>query len=308
MTVRYFSDSVIFMSKIQKSLLAAITAFTFWGLIPVYWKQLSAYDAFELNGLRVIFSFIALLIIVIFSGQLKELRLFIQTPKMKIVTFMCSVLLLTNWTVFLWAVSNNYIIEASIGYFINPLVSVLLGVFVLKEKLSFAKKLSVFCAAIGIVILFSQGIGKPWISLVLAFTFALYGLFHKIFQIPSAKGLVLETFFMSIPAIFFLYNFDMKYELSLFKVGLKDLVLGILSGPVTLIPLFLFGKAVVIIPLSTVGLIQYIAPTLQLLVGVLLYNEAFSTTHMWSFVFIWSGLIIYSVEGLFINTKYKQEA
>lgn len=215
-----------------------------------------------------------------------------------------TLLIFFNWSLFIWAVYQNYIVECSLGYFITPLINVLLGVFILKEKLTKDQWLAVFLAAFGIVILLLQGIGRPEISLGLGLSFGLYGLIKKKGNVEALPSLFFETVILLIPALITFSLLMQKNQLAFVNGDLHNTILSVGAGLVTLIPLLAFGKAVRSVPLTTIGIMQYIAPSLQLLSGVFLFHEPFTKIHFFSFCFIWVGLIIFSLNSF---KKYQQK-
>jgi chloramphenicol-sensitive protein RarD len=288
-------------------IISALAAFTFWGFVAIYWKQITAFKPEEVMASRTILSFLTMLVYFIISKNLEKVKIVLKDRKQITGIIICALLLLVNWTTFLFAVYSEHIVEASLGYFINPLVSVFLGVLVLKESLRTWQWSAIFMAFIGIAILFTQGVGEPWIALVLAATFGMYGLVRKMTPFPTEVGILGETFLMSIPAIGYLFYLGSKGELTYLHADLSNQLYLSFSGVITILPLVFFGLAVKNLKLSTVGLIQYLGPTLQLIVGVMIYNESFTQTHLIAFTFIWIALIIYSVEGLMIG-KVKEAA
>jgi chloramphenicol-sensitive protein RarD len=287
----------------NNGLVSGIFAFTFWGLVAIYWKELGRIDSYELLGHRIIWGVLSLLVFFSFKWPKEKLKSCLDTKKKRLGLFLTSILIFINWYVFVWAVGNGHVLEASIGYFINPLVNVALGVLILKEQLRKNQKLSVVLASIGLVILLSKGVGRVDISLILAFSFGTYGLIRKKIGIPSLEGLFFEMLFCLIPiCIFMLYRHSLG-NIVFFEISTYEKFLALLAGIVTLTPLIAFNSSVKKIPLSTIGLLQYIAPSLQFVLAVYLYNETFSRTHILSFSFIWSALLIYSFDLIHFSRK-----
>lgn len=276
--------------------LAGIFSFLFWGLIAVYWKELSAIDSYELLGHRIFWGVITFLIYFMFKRPWGSLKSCIDTKKKRINLLMTTGLIFTNWFLFVWAVGSGHVLEASIGYFINPLINVALGVFILKETLRPRQKLAVGFAFIGLLILLSTGVGRIEISLFLAVSFGTYGLLRKKMNIPSMEGLFLEMIISLVPVIIYIIYKETSVGLTFFKVSLREQVLASLSGIVTLIPLVGFNYAVKKIPLISIGLLQYIAPSLQFILAVFIYGELFTETHAYAFSLIWCALIIYTFD------------
>lgn len=218
-----------------------------------------------------------------------------------------SILLTINWFTYIWAVNNEYIVEASLGYFINPLIYVLLGILVLKEKLRKLHVVAILLAAVGVLFLtITQG-RTPWIALILACSFGLYGYIKKIYPLSSLQGLSLETAIMTIPALFFLIFYRTNSNGLTNNADIIIIILLIFSGVATSLPLILFAKAAKNLTLTNLGLLQYIAPTIQFLIGLLIYQEAFPITKFIGFSIVWVALIIYTVENIVIAKKARKE-
>ena len=209
-----------------------------------------------------------------------------------------SILLTLNWFTYIWAVNNEYIVEASLGYFINPLIYVLLGIIVLKEKLRKLHIIAILLAAIGVLFLTVTQGRAPWIALVLACSFGLYGFIKKKYPLGSLQGLSLETAIMTIPAFIFLLFFRTNNNGFNNNSGIDIVILLILSGVATSLPLICFAKAAKNLTLTNLGLLQYIAPTIQFLIGLLIYKEAFPLSKLIGFSIVWTALIIYTAENL----------
>jgi len=206
-----------------------------------------------------------------------------------------SSLITVNWTLYIWAVENGHIIDASLGYYINPFINIILGVLFLKERLSGIQKIAIAFAFFGVAYLtFSYGT-LPFITIILACTFSLYAFLRKKAQIEAMPALTVETVIALPVALGFLIMTFINHTNSYQLTDISTLILIMLTGPITAIPLFLFGKAAETVSMTTLGFVQYLSPTLQLLVGVLLFKEVFTTAHIVCFSFIWAGLILYSV-------------
>jgi len=298
-------------NEIKTGVLYAAFAYLIWGMFPIYWKHLQGVGADEILANRVLWSFVFMALLITVTKKWRKLGEvlsgFKTNKKQGFMLFIASLLVSCNWFIYIWAVNANQIIETSLGYYINPLVSVLLGMLVLKEKLTKTQYFSVGLAAVGVLILtFSHG-SFPWIALSLAFTFGLYGLAKKLIFIDSEIGLTLETLFITPIALMYIAYLFVKGDHAFLAVtpGLDFLV--ILSGVLTAVPLLFFAKGAQRIPLSMLGFIQYMTPTLTLILGVFVYHEPFTTTHLLSFLFIWAALTIYSLSKtkLFTQTSSK---
>ncbi|RFU66227.1 EamA family transporter RarD [Peribacillus glennii] len=276
----------------------AALSYIIWGVIPIYWKWLQGVQANEILAHRVLWSFVFMIGLLLATKKWKAFVSYVReiagNPKKFFALLAASVLVSANWGIFIWAVNSGYILQTSLGYYINPLVSVLLGVLVLKEKLSGAQLLSFALAAVGVLILGIHFGGIPWVSLSLAITFGLYGLVKKVINAEAAIGLTLETMMVTPIAVgywvYLLFTSDSKFFVA------PDITLLLLGGGIaTALPLLYFAKGAQKVPLSMLGFLQYIAPTITLFLGVFLYHEAFTRTHMLAFTFIWGALSIYSI-------------
>lgn len=282
----------------NKGILSGIVAYTFWGFFPIYWKLLSSVPAGQIVAHRLVWSLVFLVVLV---TLLKEWGGFkgVLNRRVFVLYTIAAVLLSANWLVYIWAVNAGYVVETSLGYFINPLVNVLLGVIILHERLTLAKWIPIGLAAVGVLFLTVVYGSLPWIGLALAFTFGFYGLMKKLSPLGSLHGLTLETAILFIPSIAYMLFAEQQGGGALGHSSPSVTVLLVLSGIVTAVPLLLFSFAARSIPLSTLGLLQYIAPTIQFLLGVLLYHELFTYERFVGFSMIWLALLIFSIGGLY---------
>lgn len=281
----------------NKGIWYAIGAYGFWGLFPIYWKWLAHVSAVQLIGHRIIWSCVILLIIVLLTRQWQAFRAAITAPRVLRIYVAAAILLTINWLVYVWGVNSGFIVETSLGYFINPLFSVLMGVLFLRERLRMLQWVPVFLATIGVLYLTLTYGSLPWIALTLAFTFGLYGLVKKTAPLNSLHGLTLETAILFLPALLYLMYADATGQGTFLRTNILSNILLVGAGVVTTIPLLLFASAARRIPLSHIGILQYIAPTLQFLLGVLVYREPFSLTQFIGFGIVWVALIIFAIEG-----------
>jgi chloramphenicol-sensitive protein RarD len=283
--------------KINKGIWYAVGAYAIWGVLPIYWKWLQHVPALQLLGHRVLWSFLTLLVVIGVSRGWKALREALRTPRVLRRYVIAAVLLGVNWLTYVWAVNAGFIVESSLGYFINPLLSVVLGVIFLRERLRPWQWVSVGLAACGVAYLTFVYGSLPWISLTLACSFGFYGLVKKTAPLGSLHGVTLETGLMFLPALAYLLYAEVGGQGEFLHAGaLSDLLL-IGAGLMTTVPLLMFASATRHIPLSLVGILQYIAPTLQFLIGVLVYREAFSQARLIGFSIVWMALIIFAVDG-----------
>ncbi len=275
----------------------AIGAYASWGVFPVYWKLLQHVPAVQLISHRIIWSCVILCGAVTISRQWRAFAKGALTWSACPIYLGAAVLLSINWLVYVWAVNAGFIVETSLGYFINPLISVLLGVVFLREHLRRWQWVAVGLAATGVVYLtFAYG-ELPWIALTLAFTFGAYGLVKKVAPLGTLQGLTLETGILIVPALLYLLYTDKVGTGAFLHGGALSNVLMIGAGVVTTVPLLMFTSAARRIPLSLVGIIQFMAPTLQFLIGVVIYGEPFTKSSCIGFSVVWASLAIFWVEG-----------
>jgi len=284
----------------KKGILYGIGAYVIWGFFPIYWKLLHQVSAIQLIGHRIIWSFLLLFAIILITKQWTELRANINAKVLQIYAI-AALLVGANWLIYVWAVNANFIVETSLGYFINPLLSVLLGVIFFKEKLRIAQWIPVVLAALGVAYLTYVYGRLPYIALSLAFSFGLYGLVKKLSPLGSLYGLTIETGILFIPALGYLIFVEANHTGSFLHLGVTSDLLMIGAGLVTTIPLLMFASAVRSIPLWVVGLLQYITPTLQFLIGILIYKEPFSHNQLIGFGIVWAALIVFLVENYLAN-------
>ncbi|MCA0151015.1 EamA family transporter RarD [Rossellomorea vietnamensis] len=300
------------MKQDQAGILYTAFSYLLWGILPIYWKWVNHVSADEILANRIFWSFWFMLLFLFVSKRWKEFTNYLKTSltkkKQLFALLLASLLISTNWFIYIWAVNTNQMVEASLGYYINPLVSVLLGVFILKESLSKAQIISFGLAAIGVLILTLSYGEFPWIAIGLAFSFGLYGLAKKLIQVESSIGLTLET--MTIAPISLIYLGYMWQEgtLSLFHVSIGTDLLLMGAGAATAIPLLFFSKGAQQIPLYMVGFLQYIAPTITLILGIFMYHEEFSVTHLVSFMFIWLALTVFTASRVQYARKRRRDA
>jgi len=281
----------------NKGILNGIGAYVLWGFFPIYWKFLHQVPALQVIGHRIGWSFILLIVIVLASRQWNDFRALALTPKVIGIYAIASVLLTINWLVYVWGVNSGFIVETSLGYFINPLLSVLLGVIFLRERLRPSQWIPVAIAAVGVIYLTVVYGRLPWIALTLAFSFGFYGFVKKLAPLGSLYGLTLETGIVFPVALIYLLVVEFRGTGAFLHESAWTTVLLIGAGAVTTIPLLMFASAAKQIPLSVVGLLQYIAPTIQFLIGIFIYKEAFDRSHLIGFGIVWVALIIFWVEN-----------
>ena len=290
-------DAVKSKTTIDRGIVYGVGAYLLWGFFPVYWKLLRDVSALQLLGHRIGWSFLFLIAIILFTKQWNAFRKRALTLKTLKIYLFAAVLIGVNWLTYVWAVNAGYIVETSLGYFINPLLSVLLGAVFLRERLRRAQWIPVGLTVAGVGYLTWVYGSIPWIALLLAVTFAMYGLVKKIAPLSSLYGLTLETGILFLPALGYLIMAEGSGTGAfLHSGGISDSLL-IGTGVVTTIPLLMFASAAKRIPLMIVGILQYIAPTMQFLLGVIVYKEQFDMSRLAGFAVVWSALIIFCVEN-----------
>lgn len=293
------------MENYEQGIFFGLAAYVLWGILPVYWKALELVSPFEILSSRFMWSCVFVFLLIIFQKKwplfTKEVKHVFSNVKTGAAMIAAGITISFNWGTFIWAVNNGHIVETSMGYYINPLVSILFAVVFLRERLDKMQLAAITCAFIGVASMV-YSFGKiPWVSLTLAFTFALYGLLKKILPVSALTSIMLETLLITPLAL--------VYEYSLWQQGVSFYASGNLqvimmltgAGVVTAIPLLLFTAGARLLPLKIIGFLQYISPTLTLLIGVFVYNEAFTASHLMAFGWIWAALLLFIVSQLRSN-------
>lgn len=293
------------MENYKQGIFFGLAAYVLWGILPVYWKALELVSPFEILSSRFMWSCVFVFLLIIFQKKwplfTKEVKQVFSNVKTGAAMVAAGITISFNWGTFIWAVNNGHIVETSMGYYINPLVSILFAVVFLRERLDKMQLAAITCAFIGVASMV-YSFGKiPWVSLTLAFTFALYGLLKKILPVSALTSIMLETLLITPLAL--------VYEYSLWQQGVSFYASGNLqvimmltgAGVVTAIPLLLFTAGARLLPLKIIGFLQYISPTLTLLIGVFVYNEAFTAAHLLAFGWIWAALLLFIISQLRSN-------
>lgn len=293
------------MENYKQGIFFGLAAYVLWGILPVYWKALELVSPFEILSSRFMWSCVFVFLLIIFQKKwplfAKEVKLVFSNVKTGAAMVAAGITISFNWGTFIWAVNNGHIVETSMGYYINLLVSILFAVVFLRERLDKMQLAAITCAFIGVASMV-YSFGKiPWVSLTLAFTFALYGLLKKILPVSALTSIMLETLLITPLAL--------VYEYSLWQQGVSFYASGNLqvimmltgAGVVTAIPLLLFTAGARLLPLKIIGFLQYISPTLTLLIGVFVYNESFTASHLLAFGWIWAALLLFIVSQLRSN-------
>ncbi len=280
----------------KSGLIQAVIAYSVWGLFPLYWYFLKHLPAMEILANRIIWSLIFLLFLLTLYTRWQQVLAALKKPKVLAVLLLTTVILCLNWLLYIWAVIHGYVIEASLGYYINPLVSMALGAVFLSERLRKYQYVAVLLATVGVLILtFAYG-RTPWVALTLAVSFGVYGLLRKIVDVESKVALFIETALVFFPAVLYLAFLGKENTIVFGSFSEQLLLMG--GGVITAIPLICLANALKVMPLSTIGFIQYIGPTLQFLCGLLVFKEPFGSLQLLSFICIWLGLVVYTGETI----------
>ena len=281
----------------RSGLLLGLGAYVLWGVLPLYFKAMSHVPAAQIVAHRIIWSLFFLAALASLWARWPAIRTAVTTPRVALTLLVTAILIGVNWLVYIYAVLSGHVLEGSLGYYLNPLVNVLLGVFLLKERLTLFQKIAVGIAAAGVAVL-AAGAGEAlWISLTLAASFATYGFLRKIAPVDSLEGLSIETMMLTPLALGWILFVQSSGEGAFLIDRTTDMLL-ILGGTLTAIPLLLFTAAARRLPYSTLGFLQYIAPSLQFLLAVLVFGEPLTTSHLVCFGAIWTALAIFLVEGI----------
>lgn len=282
----------------RQGIMYGLGAYCLWGILPIYWKLLQHVPALEILANRFIWSAVFVFFLLLVTGKFKvflsETAAVFSKFKTGTAMLAAAVTISFNWGIFIWAVEAGMIVESSMGYYINPLVSVLFGMVFLREKLDKLQWTAVICAVIGIAIMLVKNGSLPWVSVSLAFTFALYGLLKKIIPVSAMTSIMLETLLIMPVAIGYLYFLSTSGDCTYQSGDLLTISVLIGAGAVTATPLLLFTSCAKLLPLKIVGFMQYLSPTISLFLGIFVYGEVFTSTHMLSFGCIWLGLLFFT--------------
>lgn len=278
----------------RSALAQAVGAYFIWGFLPVYFNLLKAVPPLEVVAHRIVWSVLLLLAMLYFRKRLAALWEALTTRAMLVPMAATALLIAGNWLIYIWAVTNGHVAAASLGYFLNPLLNVLLGYLFLKERLTRWQWVAVALAGLGVAILATGALDALWISLSLALSFGLYGLIRKVASVGPMVGLASETIILLPLALGALAVWTVQGSGHFGKLGTQTDALLLAAGVVTAVPLLLFASAARQMPYATIGLIQYIGPTIQFLLAIFLYREPLTTTHLVTFPLIWAGLMLYS--------------
>jgi len=276
----------------------AVTAFLIWGLSPIYWKALKTVPAFEILMHRMIWSFVFLVPLLVIQGQWKDFVGALKSKRILGILTATTLIVGINWFLFIWAINSDHILQTSLGYYINPLINVVLGLVFLKERLRPLQTAAVILAGMGVTYLTIQFGELPWVALAIAFSFGFYALIRKVAPVSSLVGLSIETLLLSLPALAYLIYLDLNGVGSFLRITWRLDLLMIGAAFVTALPLLLFTKGARRLNLATVGLLQYIAPSCTFMLAVFYYHEPFAPAQLWTFIMIWTALGMYSFDSI----------
>lgn len=272
-------------------------AYVVWGFFPIYWKALVGISALQLISHRIVWSFLMLIVMIARSAEFLVLWQAMRSPRVALIYTVAAVAIASNWLIFVWAVGINQIVQISLGYFINPLLSVVFGMVVFHERLRRLQWVSVALAAAGVVYLTIALDAVPWIALSLAASFGIYGLMKKLAPLGAVQGLTVETGILFLPAAVYLIVEEVAGRAAFMHARPLHNILMLGAGPLTTLPLLMFAAGVRRIPLSLVGMLQYVNPTLQITIGVMLYKEPFTRIQLEGFGLVWGALALFAIEG-----------
>ncbi len=298
-------SSMTTSNQYKQGIMFAFAAYIMWGVAPIYFKALGNIAPIDILLHRVLWSFCFVLMLLIATGGIANIRLLFRQRKKMAMLAVTSIIIAFNWLLFIWAINNGHMLDASLGYYINPLFNVLLGTFFLGEKLRKLQWAAVALAVLAVLIeLISFG-SIPWLSLALAGSFGIYGLMRKKINADAISGLFIETLYLVPLALIYLTFIDSS-SLILLTSDWQFSVLLLAAGIVTTLPLLAFSAAAIRIPLSTLGFIQYIGPSMMLVLAVYMYGEVFEVQKAYTFGFIWLALIVYTFDGVRHSMKKKR--
>ncbi|CDX19067.1 putative chloramphenicol resistance permease [Mesorhizobium sp. ORS 3324] len=281
-------------AKARRGFLLALGAYFLWGLLPFYMKAVAHLPLAEVIANRVVWSVPIAACVLVWAGRTADFKVAIRTPKSIAMAALTAVLISINWGIYVWAIAVDRTVETALGYYINPLVNVVVGAVLLGERLDRLQIAAVTLAAIAVAVLTVEAGKLPWVSLALAFSFAAYGFFRKTLPIGPSQGFLLEVLLLSVPALCYMAYLIATGQDHFISSNAKDTALLVGCGPITAVPLLLFAFGARLLRLSTIGIMQYIAPTMVFLIAVLIFGEPFGTIQAIAFALIWTALAMYS--------------
>ncbi|WP_112950906.1 MULTISPECIES: EamA family transporter RarD [unclassified Rhizobium] len=273
----------------------ALTAYLLWGFLPIYMKAVAHISPAEVIAHRILWSLPLAGIVLIVLGRTQDIRIALRSPRMLGMAALTASLITVNWGTYVWAIGAGHSLDAALGYFINPLFSIFLGAVVLKEKLRPAQIAAIVLAGLAVVVLAVDSGGIPWVSLTLTITWGLYALFRKTLPLGPNQGFFLEVLILSIPAFFYVLYLELGTgDGHFYRTGWSDTALLLGCGLITAVPLMIYANGAKLLKLSTIGIMQYIAPTMIFLIAVFIFKEPLGTARMIAFPLIWAGLFLYT--------------
>jgi chloramphenicol-sensitive protein RarD len=277
----------------------ALTAYLLWGLLPIYMKALAHISPAEVIAHRVLWSVPIAGLVLLVLGRTQEIRDALRSPRLIAMATLTAALITVNWGTYVWAIGAGHSLDAAMGYFINPLISIFMGSVLLKEKLRPLQIAAIGLAAVAVVVLAFDGGGLPWIALTLAFSWAFYAFFRKTLPLGPNQGFLLEVLILSVPAILYILYLELVTgEGHFIETGWSDTALLLGCGLITAAPLMIYANGAKLLKLSTIGIMQYIAPTMIFLIAIFAFHEPLGTARMIAFPLIWAGLVLYTVSML----------
>ncbi|MGX0400503.1 EamA family transporter RarD [Staphylococcus pasteuri] len=285
-------------NEYKKGIFFALGAYVLWGILPIYWELIDQIGAFEILAFRIIFSAIFMVLILIVGKHqrqsfMRDVNQLVSHPIQLLAIIVAGYVITVNWGTFIWAVTNGHVLQSSLGYYINPLVSILLALIFLKERFNKFEWLAILFAFIGVLYMTLKVGEFPVVSLMLAFSFGIYGLLKKVVHIDAISSIAVECIVTAPAGLIYVGYLWQQHQLT-FGMNMSSFWL-LFSGAITAIPLILFSAAAKRIPLSLTGFIQYVGPTIMFVLGIFLFNEPFDVHQLITFVFIWIGIILYSI-------------
>lgn len=281
----------------NRGVLYVLGCYLAWGVLPIYWKAFSGIPGLETTSHRVVWSVVVAALLLTFQQSWQKLRPVIRQPRTLLTYVATAILIMANWLIYIYAINNNQIVESSLGYFITPLVNVLLGILFLRERPRLWQWSAIIMASIGVLYL-TYSVGRlPWVALGLAGSWSFYALLKKTALLPGLEGLFLESSFLAIPLTIYLVFLEQRGQGAFGHTDWPMTVLFLMAGVVTALPLLLFSIGAKQVPMTLLGLLQYVAPTIQFIIGIALYHEPFDHSQLIGFSFIWIALLLFILES-----------
>jgi len=278
----------------RRGFVLALAAYFLWGLLPFFMKAVAHLPLAEVIAHRIVWSLPIAAAVLVWLGRTADFKTALRSPRMLGMAALTATLITINWSIYVWAIAVDRTVETALGYYINPLVSVVVGAVFLGERLSRLQMAAVALATVAVIILTVDSGKLPWVSLALAFSFAAYGFFRKTLPIGPSQGFLLEVLILSIPALAYVLYLEATGQGHFLTSTWQDTALLLCCGPVTAVPLLMFAFGAKLLRLSTIGIMQYIAPTMVFLIAVLIFHEPFGATQAIAFALIWTALAVYS--------------